>query len=648
MGVGVRISVIIAAYRPGDAFERVIASLDAQTLPQDEFETIVVDDGSPDDTFERLTALAATRPNLRVERIENSGWPSRPRNLATAMARGEWVFFMDHDDSLYPDALRRMAEYAAETRADLLSPKESKTSDAWWGMSALDDGDVPDALTDGGIDRLLPMVPHKLYRRAFLAEHGIAFPEGRRQLWEDIYVNVEAWRHAEHVAVLADTPVYLWHSSATNNSKTYGPRTEEFWDRLDELFAFIDRTLDGEEHADARRSMLLHQYRNRVLLRLSRNLKHATEDEVAMGMARARAIQQRYWPEAWDALLGRQVRARSILLRADRADLLAALWEADRDTAARVVATSLEWRDGRLRVAVEGTWRTRTGARIGLIQDGDRLRRELPDELRAALPDDIADFTDTLDDFTTSVAVRDRAASVTWGLPLHERRASWTELDDGRVAPVVSGVVELDPGTVAGGRPLEDGAHDLVARILWDGAERATALRYPGKAAPALVGGRGVVAYASLKRTLAVDTSSELRNVIADGGVRAGRIEGPADSLVLPLPRVKAFDEVRAPSAARLLASGEGEHEHAEAVLTGSLVAEGGEARLELSPHGLPPAGDYDLSFRLGGGAFLGPRPARVAGGNLTILPKGGAVPPPTPVARARKVLGSLRRRLFS
>ena len=79
---------------------------------------------------------AATRPNMTVRRIENSGWPSRPRNVATEMARGEWVLYMDHDDSLYPDALRRAAEYAAETDADLLSPKESKTSDVWWGMPA--------------------------------------------------------------------------------------------------------------------------------------------------------------------------------------------------------------------------------------------------------------------------------------------------------------------------------------------------------------------------------------------------------------------------------------------------------------------------------------------------------------------------------
>ena len=103
---------------------------------------------------------------------------------------------MDHDDSLYPDALRRLAEYAAETGADLVSPKESKTSDVWWGMPALEHGNVPDAKAAGGIEALLPMVPHKLYRRAFLQEHGIRFPEGRRMLWEDIHLNVAAWRAA--------------------------------------------------------------------------------------------------------------------------------------------------------------------------------------------------------------------------------------------------------------------------------------------------------------------------------------------------------------------------------------------------------------------------------------------------------------------
>ncbi|MBW4042622.1 MAG: glycosyltransferase family 2 protein [Acidobacteria bacterium] len=630
-----RISVVIAAYRPGDGFDRVMDSLDAQTLPQGEFETIVVDDGSPDDTFERLSALAATRPNMRVERIENSGWPSRPRNIATGLAQGEYVLFMDHDDSLYPDALRRMAEYASETRADLLSPKESKTSDAWWGMPALVDGNVPNALTDGGIDRLLPMVPHKLYRREFLLEQGIAFPEGRRQLWEDIYVNVAAWRKAERVAVLADTPVYLWHSSATNNSKTYGPRTEEFWDRLDELLAFIDTTLDGEAFAEARRSALLHQYRSRVLLRLSRDLTKASAEETAMAMGRARAIQERYIPEAWDAGLAKQVRARSILLRAGRVDLLAALWAVDVDTSCRVTATEVVWREGRLHLTLTARWLDRSGGPVGLIREGDRLYRALSPELRAALPDDVVEFSDTLDRFRLDVAVRDRPASVTWQLRL-EQESHWIDLDDGRVAPELTATAVLDPGTVALGAPLATSVHDLVASLQWDGAQRAGSVRYSGPAAPAVLHGGTAVAYRSQKGALALDTSARLRNVIADGGVSVGLVPGALTALRLPLPRIAVFAPAELPAAAKLTSARRG---GAEVLLHGALVAEAGGVHLDLAASGQVPEGEYLLTFRLGDGEFLGPRPVGVSADGLTILPR-------TPAAPASGLLGRVRARL--
>jgi glycosyltransferase involved in cell wall biosynthesis len=606
--------VVIAAYSPGDGFNRVIDSLDAQTLPQDEFETIVIDDGSPDDTFERLTALAATRPNMRVERIENSGWPSRPRNLATEMARGDYVLFMDHDDSLYPHALRRMAEYAVETDADLLSPKESKTSDAWWGLPALVDGNVADALVDGGIDRLLPMVPHKLYRRSFLLDHGIRFPEGRRQLWEDIYVNVEAWRHANHVAALADTPVYLWHSSRTNNSKTYGPLSGEFWDRLDELFAFIDRTLDGDAFADARRDALLHQYRGRVLLRLSRNLHRASDDERTMAMSRARAIQERYIPLEWDAALGRQVRARAILLRAGRADLLTALWAVDADSSSRVTATELAWRDGKLHLALEGLWRDRKGGPIGLVREGNRLRRDLPAELLEALPDDVVDFTDALDDFGLELAVRDRPAFVSWQVPV-EQRATWVDLEDGRVAPSVSATVVVDPATAALGAPLERQVHDLVARLHWDAAERTSAVLYRGASAPAVTADGTAVAYRSKKNALAVDLSASLRNVVADGGVAPGRVRGTSSAFTLPLPKVAVFTDtsLAAGGILRPLRGGQ------EIPLRGRLITEDGHAHAELAASGRVKPGLYDLGLGLADGPFHGSRPVRVSGETLTV-----------------------------
>lgn len=57
-----KVSVVIATYSPGNRFDRVITSLDRQTLPQSEFETIVVDDGSPGGTA-ALHRLALDRAN---------------------------------------------------------------------------------------------------------------------------------------------------------------------------------------------------------------------------------------------------------------------------------------------------------------------------------------------------------------------------------------------------------------------------------------------------------------------------------------------------------------------------------------------------------------------------------------------------------
>ncbi|MDH2443076.1 glycosyltransferase family 2 protein [Amnibacterium sp. CER49] len=596
-GSGIRISVIVAAYRPGDGITRVIDSLDAQTLPQDEFETIVIDDGSPDDTYERLQRYAETRPNMRVHRIENSGWPSRPRNVATEMARGEWVLFMDHDDSLYPDALRRVAEYAAETGADLLSPKESKTSDVWWGVNALSDGNLPNVLgSGGGIDRLLPMVPHKFYRRAFLAEHGIRFPEGRRMLWEDIYVNVEAWRHARVVSVLADAPVYLWHSSETNNSKTYGPQTGEFWDRLDQLFAFIDETLDGPEFAEARRTMLLHQYRGRLIGRFGQMLSYASPEEVRRALARGRALQERYIPEEWDGLLGRFERARALLLRAERPDLLRVLVQGDADLHAVTRADRIEWRDGRLHLSVSAGWRLRSEGPMPFERQGDRVLRVLPPAVAAALPAELLDVTDDLPSLDAWVGIRARSERVTWRLRHEPERLFEPVGDEGRVAPAVRTEVEVDLGTAASGHPLEDTVYDLYGAVRWGGLARSASIKYGKAARAALLDGRQAVAYKNKKGNLTLDLAGRLRSVVKDARPGEEHVHGADGRLTVELPEAVVHGTTALPAEVVLEPSSGGE----AIVLPGHLVGDAEGARLEAA--GSVPPGDYGLAFRTGAG----------------------------------------------
>ncbi|MDQ3691709.1 MAG: glycosyltransferase, partial [Chloroflexota bacterium] len=71
----VKVSVIVPVYNPGAYIDDCIASILRQSLPDDEYEAIFVDDGSTDGTGERLDALAAEHANITAIHIPNSGWP---------------------------------------------------------------------------------------------------------------------------------------------------------------------------------------------------------------------------------------------------------------------------------------------------------------------------------------------------------------------------------------------------------------------------------------------------------------------------------------------------------------------------------------------------------------------------------------------
>jgi glycosyltransferase involved in cell wall biosynthesis len=89
------VSVIMPTYNRGALMERSIERYLACDA-QGDIELIVIDDGSKDDTPDRLQRLARMYPNLVTNRIANSG-PARARNLACSMARGAILLFVGDD-----------------------------------------------------------------------------------------------------------------------------------------------------------------------------------------------------------------------------------------------------------------------------------------------------------------------------------------------------------------------------------------------------------------------------------------------------------------------------------------------------------------------------------------------------------------------
>ncbi len=120
---GPLISVCVPARNEERNIRRCVEALLAQTYPN--FEIIVLDDRSTDATGEILRRIAAPRPDIRGRQddklriIDGSdlppGWAGKPHALtqAAAVARGEWLCFVDADTFVTPDALAAVYAKAA-------------------------------------------------------------------------------------------------------------------------------------------------------------------------------------------------------------------------------------------------------------------------------------------------------------------------------------------------------------------------------------------------------------------------------------------------------------------------------------------------------------------------------------------------------
>lgn len=112
-----KISVIVPCYNCEKTIEKCLDSLFSQTY--NELEVIAVDDGSSDNTLNKLKKIAQKDSRLKIYHQENSG-PSSARNLGLSKATGEFVGFIDSDDFIRKDAYEKMIQCACEQQADLI------------------------------------------------------------------------------------------------------------------------------------------------------------------------------------------------------------------------------------------------------------------------------------------------------------------------------------------------------------------------------------------------------------------------------------------------------------------------------------------------------------------------------------------------
>jgi CRISPR system Cascade subunit CasB len=210
-----------------------------------DLELIAVDDCSPDAGGAIIDEFAARDARVHALHLPENVGLGRARNAALKCASGDYLIFLDSDDTLTPDALRAIADRIKETsEPDVLVYDYARTY--WSGEAArnqfaehlTEKGPAPFRLDDRpGLLRVLMVVWNKAYRREFVEREGFTFPSG---YYEDTPWTYPALMSAETIATLDRVCVHYRQRRRGSILGTSSRKHFDIFEQYDRVFAHID------------------------------------------------------------------------------------------------------------------------------------------------------------------------------------------------------------------------------------------------------------------------------------------------------------------------------------------------------------------------------------------------------------------------
>ena len=235
------ISIVVPVYKVRDYLPGCLDSILANDTS--DCEIILVDDGSPDDSGAICDRYAQAHPDLiRVIHQDNGGLGAA-RNTGVANAKGEWLFFIDSDDTIAPESLGVLKEAIRLGGAKVIG-----------FQFCADDGVNPPRPQSCGFDasaspfRLsdrkdyllsLPSAWLRLWHRSLFTESGVLFPS--RVWYEDIRTTAKLLPLADGIRVLPDHLYnYLTRQGSIMNNRNLD-RNREILEALDDVLNWYRR-----------------------------------------------------------------------------------------------------------------------------------------------------------------------------------------------------------------------------------------------------------------------------------------------------------------------------------------------------------------------------------------------------------------------
>ena len=198
------LSIIIPVYNVEKYIQACIDSIFRQGLAADRFEVIIVNDGTQDRSMEVIADIVAQHDNIVIINQENQGL-SMARNNGMAIAKGEYILFVDSDDMLVSNSLKPIISLALETKPDMVvadyQVMDDEKIESLKRHEARQNGAFSYQETTGRELFLHHFIYYQcnvwraLYRREFLVANKMRFVPGIR--YEDVPFTHEAYLRAK-------------------------------------------------------------------------------------------------------------------------------------------------------------------------------------------------------------------------------------------------------------------------------------------------------------------------------------------------------------------------------------------------------------------------------------------------------------------
>ncbi len=238
-----KLSVVVPVYNVEKYIDKCLNSLVNQGI--DDYEIIVVNDGTKDNSQKIIDKYVNEYPNLVKSYIKDNGGLSDARNYGIARASGEYITFLDSDDYIEPDTYKNMLDIAYKDNLDLVvsdleyywdsNPNDSNPPLIKEGINRVSNDDLKNLF-------LSPLFSwNKIYKKELFDKLDCKYPVG---LWyEDIPVTLKLFSSIDKVGYYNHVSYHYLQRSTSILGSSYN-------DKMYDIFTIFEGVIKDFKDRD--------------------------------------------------------------------------------------------------------------------------------------------------------------------------------------------------------------------------------------------------------------------------------------------------------------------------------------------------------------------------------------------------------------